>query len=85
MNYDIIIVGAGIVGLTAAAALSNSSLRIGIIDRTLPEEKINLEDLDIRVSAITLQSKHILEKLDVWSLIPRKNFHLLKKSRYGIS
>lgn len=79
MNYDIIIVGAGIVGLTAAAALSNSSLRIGIIDRTLPEEKINLEDLDIRVSAITLQSKHILEKLDVWSLIPQEKLSPFKK------
>ena len=33
MNFDVVIVGAGPVGLSFAKALSNTSLHIAIIDR----------------------------------------------------
>lgn len=67
-DYDLIIVGGGLVGLTLACALGGSHLKIAVIDAHPPAEWIpgQVE----RVSAITRASQHILESLDVWSKLP---------------
>lgn len=63
--YDIVIVGAGIPGLTLASQLANTALTIAVVDKQLPI--LNPDELAaLRVSAITPASKKILANLDLW-------------------
>lgn len=64
-SVDVAIIGGGMVGLTVAAALEKSGLRIAIIESQLPETE--LADLpDIRVSAISRASENILDNVGAW-------------------
>ena len=65
-QFDILIMGGGMVGSTLACALAHLPLRIAIVDPnkfTAPE---NPTQFDLRVSAITRASQQIFEALDVW-------------------
>jgi len=68
-DYDIIIVGANIVGATLACALADSGLKLLLIDGYKPDANWpnnSYDDYDIRVSALTSTSSELLEKLGVW-------------------
>ncbi len=65
-DYDVIIVGAGIVGATLARALAGSTLRVALIDGRAPALD-PVDDYDLRVSAITLASQQVFETLGVWA------------------
>ena len=67
-KFDVLIVGAGMVGLTLALALrKTSNLTIAIAD-TLPVSELTAEP-EVRVSAINVASQTIFENLDVWGNI----------------
>jgi len=67
-KFDVLIVGAGMVGLTLALALRKTSqLKIAIVDT---QKVTELDDnIDVRVSAINVASKNIFANLGVWSAI----------------
>lgn len=72
--YDIVIVGAGIVGSALACALAKSSFNIAIIeaqerviDRS--EQATSVDGFDVRVSAITIASQQLLEDIGAWEII----------------
>ena len=68
-QYDIVIVGGGIVGATFACALATTSLRILLLDQQpLSEIKIP-NDFDLRVSALNLGTVQILRDMNVWPLM----------------
>lgn len=67
---DLVIVGAGMVGLALASALRESGLRIAVIDQKLPEA-MTLEP-STRVSAINLASERFLTRTGAWPLLARK-------------
>lgn len=79
--YDIAIVGSGIVGLTLAAALKESSLRIAIIDRAAPTDTGLGNEYDLRVSAITCASQKIFSALGLWSAIATQRISPFRKIR----
>jgi 2-octaprenyl-6-methoxyphenol hydroxylase len=64
-DYDIAIVGGGIVGVTLAAALKDSGLRIVIIEPQPQSEAIDKG----QAYAIHLSAKQIWESIGVWSAI----------------
>ena len=67
-KFDVLIVGAGMVGLTLALALRKSSdLTIAIADTLAITELTN--EPEVRVSAINVASQTIFEQLGVWSTI----------------
>jgi len=67
-KFDVLIVGAGMVGLTLALALrKTSNLTIAIAD-TLPISELT-DEPEVRVSAINVASQTIFENLGVWSSI----------------
>ncbi|MCW8865748.1 MAG: FAD-dependent monooxygenase [Colwellia sp.] len=87
-KFDLLIVGAGMVGLTLALALRKSTqLSIAIAD-TLPVTELT-DDPEVRVSAINVASKTIFEHLDVWSTILEKrsqayqHMHIWDKAGIG--
>jgi 2-octaprenylphenol hydroxylase len=73
-SADVLIVGAGIAGLSLAIALSKSDCHVVVIDgadRPKPvNEGVALNDWDLRVSALTPTSIRFLESLGVWQRIP---------------
>lgn len=69
LAYDIVIIGAGIIGLTLANLLRNSGLSIAIVDQKLPTKTAQLTSYNLRVSAITPASQKILQTIGVWEII----------------
>ncbi|WP_221793119.1 UbiH/UbiF/VisC/COQ6 family ubiquinone biosynthesis hydroxylase [Oceanobacter mangrovi] len=76
MQFDIAIVGAGLVGqaLAATLAVADSQLRIALIDPALacsldlPDGgQTAVADYDLRVSALTARSQALLERAGAWS------------------
>jgi 2-polyprenylphenol 6-hydroxylase len=64
-QYDLIIIGGGMVGATLARALSASRLRIALVEPS-PQLAPSDHKFDLRVSAITRASQRIFEALGVW-------------------
>ena len=67
-NYDIIIVGAGIIGLTIAKLFGSAPLRVALIDKNELSSNVALgkggdQNFDPRVSALSIASKNILKDL----------------------
>lgn len=69
MQYDVLIVGAGIVGLALANALVGSPLSVAVIERQPPLLSWPIESQDDRVSAITPGSVQAFKRFGVWSSI----------------
>ena len=68
MQFDIIIVGSGVVGASLALALAkNTSLNIAILDAQSSFPPWQPDNIDHRVSAISLASQHLFQHLNVWN------------------
>jgi len=65
-EFDIIILGGGMIGASLACALAKTDLKIALIDRVKPELDWPIEGYELRVSALTSASQQILEKLGAW-------------------
>lgn len=65
-NYDITILGGGMVGLMLANLLLDLPLRIAIVDPQLPETQWRADDYPLRVSAINEASRQLFEQLRLW-------------------
>jgi 2-octaprenylphenol hydroxylase len=69
-NYNIVIVGAGMVGLTAAGLLSKcDQLRITVVDAGKRPVFNAADDFSLRVSAIAPGSVNILSEIGAWNEI----------------
>lgn len=64
-SVDLVIVGAGMVGLMLATALRHSGLHIVLVEREEGEVRLSL-GLDCRVSAIVQGNVNILQSTGVW-------------------
>ena len=67
-HFDCIVLGGGLIGLTAALALSKLDLNIAIVERN-PLEKLRKSSGDQRTSAISASGKVMLDTLGVWDLL----------------
>jgi 2-octaprenyl-6-methoxyphenol hydroxylase len=67
-NYDVIIVGAGLVGMSMALALARSGINVAVIEKTNINTQFEPE-FDGRVSAIALGSQRILDNIGAWELM----------------
>lgn len=68
-EYDIIIVGAGMIGASLACALAPGGARIALLEREAPPDLEPDAPPDLRVSAISLASERLLQRLGAWSRI----------------
>lgn len=67
-NYDVIIVGAGLVGMSMALALARIGLNVSVIEKTNINTHFEPE-FDGRVSAIALGSQRILNNIGAWEFM----------------
>lgn len=65
-HYDVIVVGAGMVGGTFACALNASPLRVALIEANPPPASWPPDGTDLRVSAVTLASQRIFTAVGAW-------------------
>lgn len=68
-TFDIIIVGAGMVGASAALALAQQGHKIAIIEFGNEQSFDNKKDYDLRVSAISPSSEQFLARCGIWPII----------------
>ncbi|MCB1616574.1 MAG: FAD-dependent monooxygenase [Pseudomonadales bacterium] len=72
VEYDILVVGAGMAGAAMACTLAECGLRIAVIEHRAFTSASTAEHFDPRVVALTIASQGFLERLDVWSSITRQ-------------
>lgn len=88
-DYDVVIVGAGMVGASLACALAPSGLRIAIIESiTLTNEQ--QPSYDDRGLTLSPSTKRILEHINVWPQVqadvtPIKKIHVSEQGRFGFT
>ncbi|MDH5512873.1 MAG: UbiH/UbiF/VisC/COQ6 family ubiquinone biosynthesis hydroxylase, partial [Gammaproteobacteria bacterium] len=70
-NYDIVIVGGGMVGAALACTLGNSALKVALLDRA-PVAHPPDQGYDLRVSALTLAARALFENLGAWDGMARR-------------
>ncbi|GBL05657.1 FAD-dependent monooxygenase [Glaciecola sp. KUL10] len=77
-TVDVIVVGAGIVGMALAVALKQAGIDVGVLDKNTLVPSVdgdanqNPPNYHPRVSAISLASQNLFETLGVWERIVRK-------------
>jgi len=65
-DFDIIIIGGNIVGLTLACALADTTLKIAILDRQAIKVSLEKTANDLRVYAVSRASQNIFTAIGVW-------------------
>ena len=79
-DFDIIVVGAGLVGLAFACSMQDSGYRILIVEAG-DSPMYDDSQFDVRVNSINLSSERFLDALGVWPLASEKRvtpFHTIK-------
>ena len=65
-NYDIVIIGGGMVGSLLACALGGADFKVAVLEHKPPAPPPE-GDFDVRVSAITLASVSIFQAVGAWA------------------
>ncbi|WP_081869905.1 FAD-dependent monooxygenase [Endozoicomonas numazuensis] len=65
-NYDVLVVGAGMIGAAIACAMGLKGIRVAVFDRALPSAFEPDQLPDLRVSALSYASEQILKNLGAW-------------------
>ena len=65
-DFDVVIVGGGMVGAAVGCCLGGSDLKVAVVEQLIPGEFASDQPHDLRVSALSLASKKILETVGAW-------------------
>lgn len=66
VDYDVCVAGGGMVGSVLACGLAQQGFKVALVERREPEREWPVEDVDLRVSALTRASQRVLDNLGVW-------------------
>ena len=88
-DYDIIIVGGGMVGATMAYALSPLPLRIGVVE-AVPFKSESQPSYDDRAIALAYGSAKIFESMGLWQALadkvsPINKIHVSDRGHFGVT
>ncbi|WP_249554372.1 FAD-dependent oxidoreductase [Shewanella sp. 8A] len=73
-SFDVVLVGGGMVGAATAIGLAQQGLNVAVVESFTPEAYSSEQALDVRVSAISVASEHLLEQLGALdSLLKMRN------------
>lgn len=86
-DYDVVIVGGGMVGASLAVAISGLGLRIGVLERH-PYGEAGQPSFDDRSIALAYGSRRILQGMGLWeglreALCPITDIHVSDRGRFG--
>jgi 3-demethoxyubiquinol 3-hydroxylase len=80
-HFDVVIVGGGMVGAAVACGLGNSSLQVAVIENSPPPVFSPDQPHDLRVSALSIASKKILETVGAWQGIEDRRYCPFRRMR----
>jgi len=80
-NFDVVIVGGGMVGAAVACSLGGSSLKVAVVESALPQEFSPEQPHDLRVSALSIASKNILEAVGAWGGVVNRRLCPFRRMR----
>ena len=80
LHSDILVVGAGPAGLSFAAELAGSGLKVTLIEKS-PLEVLQNPPYDGREIALTHLSRKIMQRLGMWDLIPKDEIYPLRDAK----
>lgn len=88
-QYDVLIVGGGLVGASLACALGGRGLRIGVIE-AWPLESAEQPAYDDRAIALAAGSQRIFSGMGIWPeleprVTPIKQIHVSDRGRFGFA
>jgi 2-octaprenylphenol hydroxylase len=80
-DFDVVINGAGLVGLALAAALGRDGFSVAILETREPARDWPADSIDLRVYAISRASQRLFESLGAWPAIeplaqPYRDMHV---------
>ena len=86
-DYDIVIIGGGMVGSSLGLALSQTALRVAVVETRLASEK-KKADSGKRAIALSWGSRCLFEQLGVWqamsaSAMPIKHIHVSDRGHFA--
>ena len=80
-HFDVIIVGGGMVGAAVACCLGDSDLRVAVIESQTPQSFSPDQPHDLRVSALSIASKNILQTVGAWEGVTSRRYCPFKRMR----
>src|SRR6476469_7089804 len=88
-EWDVVIVGGGMVGASFALALLSASLRVLLIE-SIPPDSVAQPSFDERTTALGNGSRQIFETLGVWPAMtadasPIRSIHVSDAGRFGVA
>jgi len=80
-NFDVVIVGGGMVGAAVACSLGGSSLKVAVVESAPPQAFSPEQPHDLRVSALSIASKNILEAVGAWGGVVNRRLCPFRRMR----
>lgn len=65
-EYDAVIIGGGMVGLTIACALGQQEFKVAVVEAFEPQDINVTDDYELRVSAISKSSQQVFKSIHAW-------------------
>jgi 2-octaprenyl-6-methoxyphenol hydroxylase len=89
MNYDVAIIGGGMVGASLGVALAPLGIRVAIIE-AVPHDSAVQPSFDERTTALSNGSRRILESLGIWPKVAAaataiRKIHVSDQGRFGFA
>ena len=89
VDYDVLIVGGGMVGATLACALGNTNLKVGVVEAYTFGAN-NQPSYDDRSIALAYGSRRIIEGMGLWSALksqvtPINKIHISDRGHFGFT
>lgn len=88
-DYDLVIIGGGLVGGSLACALAGTGLRLCVVE-AVPLQSDDQPSYDERVIALSWGSRRIFEGISLWGQIvagaePIRQIHISDRGRFGFT
>ncbi len=80
-EFDVVIVGGGMVGAAVACSLGASDLHVAVVELAIPEQFLAEQPHDLRVSALSIASKNILDSVGAWNGVLKRRFCPFRRMR----